>query len=136
MAELGKGTFMRTLFLPFEELDVQSFGYFMQKWWQNGQYRLVTISLETYQSKIKNHVLPVWRGKPIAKITSDDVQDWINGPKMRCLSSKTVREILMIWRKIFGAWARYEPTAVDPSRYIKLALPDPDDIRAFSHAEK
>ena len=73
--------------------------------------------------------------KPIAKIGVEDIEEWVYNVLLQKLSTKTVKEILMLWRKIYSYWARHQKTVNDPTQYITLTQADPDDIDPFDRDE-
>lgn len=111
------------------------FGHYIHQWRKVEANKVAKISFDTYDSKVKTHIEPYWQIKPIAKITVDDIEDWIYNVLLQKLSTKTVKEILMLWRKIYSYWARHQKTVNDPTQYITLTQADPEDIDPFDRDE-
>lgn len=65
----------------------------------------------------------------------DDVENWVYQILTPKLSTKTIKEILMLWRKIYSYWARHQKNTNDPTQYIQLGQTDADDIHPFTRTE-
>lgn len=111
------------------------FGHYISQWRKIEANKVAQISFDTYNSKVTAHIEPYWAMKPIAKISVDDIENWIYNHLLQKLSTKTVKEILMLWRKIYSYWARHQKQVNDPTKYITLTQADPDDIDPFSKEE-
>ena len=134
--QLCMGIFDRdTVFPDSSKRADRYFGYYIHQWRKVETNKVAKISFDTYDSKVKTHIEPYWQMKPIAKITVDDIEDWIYNVLLQKLSTKTVKEILMLWRKIYSYWARHQKQVNDPTQYITLGQADPDDIDPFDRDE-
>ncbi len=136
--QLKLGTFDRDQMFPNSPKRKESYyGYYITKWQNVEQNRVATSSWKTYQSKVNNHIRDYWSNKQIAKITVEDIEDWVYNVliKQKKLSTKTIQEILTLWQKIWSYWARHQPHANNPAQYIKLNKTDPDDIDPFTKSE-
>lgn len=109
--------------------------HYIEEWIKRYQHTVAPSSWSSYSSNIKNHIKPYWGRKDPQYITADDMDSWINDTLLPKLSSKTTREILTRWRKIWQYWARKHPEAKDPSEGITIRLPDPDDPDPFTRDE-
>ena len=134
--QLELGIFDRNKTFPNSKKRPQSyFSYYINDWQTTERHKIAKISLETYQSKIENHIRPYWGHQQIAKINIKDVENWVYNVLLNQLSSKTSREILTLWRKIYRQWARTQQHINDPSQYITIKMADPEDIDPFTKAE-
>ena len=134
--QLRMGIFDRdTVFPDSSKRADRYFGYYIHQWRKVENNKVAKISFDTYDSKVKTHIEPYWHMKPIAKITVDDIEDWIYNVLLQKLATKTVKEILMLWRKIYSYWARHQKTVNDPTQYITLTQADPEDIDPFDRDE-
>lgn len=111
------------------------FGFYIQKWQSVDSQKLAKISYDTYLSKVTHHITPYWSQKQIAKITVDDIENWVYKILAPNLSTKTIKEIIMLWRKIYSYWARHQKNNNDPAQYIQLGATDAEDIDPFSKEE-
>ncbi len=136
--QLKLGTFDRDRMFPNSPKRKESYyGYYIEKWQNVEQNRVATSSWNTYQSKVNNHIKDYWKNKQIAKITVEDIEEWVYNTliKQKDLSTKTIQEILTLWQKIWSYWARHQAHANNPAQYIKLNKKDPDDIDPFNKKE-
>lgn len=134
VAQIKLGIFDRDEFFPnsVKRSDAY-FGFWCQKY-QDSVSDIAPSSRQAYLSKITHHIEPHWDKKPIAKITHDDVERWVNTLK-KTLSIKTIRDVVMLFNSIWGLWARDKPNAVSPTKYIRLKMADSDDIDPFTKDE-
>ena len=134
--QLRMGIFDRdTVFPDSSKRAYRYFGYYIHQWRKVETNKVAKISFDTYDSKVKTHIEPYWGMKPIAKIGVEDIEEWVYNVLLQKLSTKTVKELLMLWRKIYGYWARHQKTVNDPTKYITLTQADPDDIDPFDRDE-
>lgn len=134
-AELELGTFDRARHFPdSKHLKQNQFNYYIDRWISRYQNTVAPSSWHSYHSHIENHIRPHWGLLNPAAITADDIDVWIDG-LLRKLSSKTVREVLTRFRKIWQMYERQYPDAQDPSKGITIRLPDPEDIDPFDREE-
>ncbi|WP_019519362.1 Arm DNA-binding domain-containing protein [Faucicola boevrei] len=134
--QLTLGTFDHAKTFPNSKKRPQAyFGYYINQFLNIEQHKIAQVSFDTYKSKIEHHIRPYWQHIHIAKITTADLENWIYNILLKKLSSKTVKEILMIWRKIYRQWARNQQYINDPSQYITIKQADPDDINPFTKEE-
>ena len=136
--QIEMGTFDRDQTFPHSPKRKTSyFGHYINQWRTTEKSLVSESSWTTYLSKVNNHISAHWAHKQIAKITVEDVENWVYKDliQQKQLSSNTIKEILGLWRKIYSYWSRHQSTANDPSQYIKLNYNDPEDIRPFSKSE-
>lgn len=136
--QIQMGTFDRDQTFPYSPKRKTSyFGHYINQWRTTEASLVSPTSWTTYLSKVENHISNHWTHKQIAKISVEDVEAWVYGDlvKQKQLSSNTIKEILGLWRKIYGYWSRHQSQVNDPSKYIKLNFNDPDDIYPFNKSE-
>lgn len=134
IAQIRLGIFNRDEFFPnsVKRSDAY-FGYWCQRY-KDTTTDIAPSSRQAYLSKIAHHIEPHWANQPIAKITHDDVETWVNTLK-KTLSVKTIKDIVMLFNNIWGLWARDKPNAISPTKYIRLKTADSDDIDPFTKDE-
>lgn len=136
--QLEIGTFERDQMFPNSPKRKASYyGYYISKWENVEKNRVAASSWNTYKSKVDNHISGYWSKKQIAKITVEDMENWVYNIliQQKKLSNKTIKEILTLWQKIWSFWARHQAAANNPVQYIKLTQADVDDINPFTKAE-
>lgn len=111
------------------------FEHYINQFLMVEQYKVAQISYSTYRSKIDHHIRPYWSNYQIANISSDDIEKWVYDVLLSKLSSKTTKEIVMLWRKIYRQWARTQKHINDPSQYLTIKQADPEDINPFTKEE-
>ena len=60
------------------------------------------VTLATYDSHIRNHILPRWSGTPLGDIARIEVKGWVNKKLRPNLADKTVQDILVLFSMILG----------------------------------
>lgn len=134
--QLTLGTFDHAKTFPQSKKRPEAyFGYYINEFLQIEQHRISQVSFDTYKSKIEHHIRHKWQHTHINKITTNDLEHWVYKELLNKLSTKTAKEILMLWRKIYRQWARNQPYINDPSQYITIKQADPDDINPFTKEE-
>ena len=134
-AELANGSFDRARHFPnSKHLKQNQMSYYIDRWMSRYQHTVAPSSWHSYQSHIENHIRPYWGERNPATITPDEVDIWVDGLLCK-LSSKTVREVITRFRKIWSIYERQYPEIQDPSRGISIRLPDPEDIDPFTRDE-
>ena len=134
--QIRMGIFDRNQVFPNSPKRPESyFGHYISIWKNNEVSTVSPTSWQTYLSKVENHIQPYWSKKQIAKVTTEDFEHWVYKILQKKLAPKTIRDLIMIWRTIWGYWARKERNPSDPTAYIKLSSNDSEDIDPFTKDE-
>lgn len=135
-SQLALGVFDRFATFGGSNQHPKHFFYtYIEQWLSVINKTLAPSSLRAYQSKVEHHIRPKWGNKMVAKITITDFEHWVYNELCPKLSNKTIKEIIMIWRKIWEFWARHEANPTDPSKFVKLTISDSDDIDPYTKDE-
>lgn len=133
--ELANGTFDRARHFPnSKHLQQSKMNHYIDRWITRHRHSVAPSSWHSYNSNIENHIRPHWGQLNPASITADHIDEWIDS-LLKQLSSKTTREILTRFRKIWQMYQRQYPEAQDPSKGITIRLPDAEDIDPFDRHE-
>lgn len=134
--QIDMGIFDRHQVFPNSPKRPQAyFGYYIEIWKSNEQDNVAPSSWQSYNSRIDHHIRPYWDKKQIAKVSPEQVEDWVKNQLKKKLSPKTIRDVLMLFRGIWSYWARHERHAIDPTQFIKLSKKDSEDIDPFTSDE-
>ena len=93
-------------------------------------------TLNGYRSYMKRHLLPFFGDTPLSRITSDDIQRYIN-EKAKTLTAKTVKEHLNVLRPIFEAAVEDGLIAKNPctSARVKIIGQKSRKVLAYTESE-
>lgn len=116
-------------------LKSNTFGHFIDLWLDIKRNEMATSGFLAYESKVKNHIRPMWGDRQADQIDHLDLQMWVQKTLMPKLHNKTVREILRIMRQIFTLYRTRNKSAHDPTEGITIRLPDADDPDPFERSE-
>ncbi len=134
--QIKMGIFDRDTTFPDSPKRAEAyFGHYIPLYTDNLTGTVAKSTYNTYTSKIKNHITPYWSKQQIAKINAEKVEKWVNHTLKPNLSTKTIKDIISLWRSIWKYWARHQQNPNDPTQYIKLSTKDADDINPFTKEE-
>lgn len=134
-AELANGTFDRARHFPnSKHLQQNKMNHYIDRWITRHRHSVAPSSWHSYESYIKNHIRPYWGERNPATITADEVDAWVD-QLLSKLSSKSTREVITRFRRIWSVYERQNPDITDPSKGITIRLADRDDIDPFNRQE-
>ncbi len=123
--------------------DRLTVGAFISKWMEDtARPALRPLTFRSYESIVRQHLLPAFGRTPLAKLTPADVQRYTNGKLAAGLSPYTVRNHHAVLRRCLNQAVRWEviprnvASVVSPPRItIEEVRPlTPEDARAFLRA--
>lgn len=133
--ELDAGTFDYARHFPDSPRVKQStFGYYVDLLLSIKKNQLAFSSYRGDESKARVHIKPKWGDTQIEKIDHIELQQWIQ-TDLHHLHNKTVREIVSIMRQTFELYSTRNKKLFNPTKGIKVKLPDNPDPDPFTQAE-
>jgi integrase len=133
--ELEAGTFDYARHFPDSPRVQQStFGYYLDLLLSIKKNQLAYSSYRGDESKARVHIRPKWGDTQIEKIDHIDLQEWIQSDLAR-LHNKTVREVVSIMRQTFDLYSTRNKRLFNPTKGIKIKLPDNPDPDPFTLEE-
>lgn len=94
------------------------------------------LSLSTYESRIRNHIIPEFGGKKLKEIDSVAVQAWVNRlHKVKGLSPKTIKNTYAILKEILQQAVSVHYITVNPCVDIRLPRIEKKEIRPLEENE-
>ncbi|WP_434771124.1 Arm DNA-binding domain-containing protein [Pseudomonas entomophila] len=134
--ELRTGTFNYARHFPQSpKVRTGTLGHFIDLWLDIKRNEMARSGFLAYESKVKNHIRPMWGDHQADQISHLDLQGWVQKVLMARLHNKTVREIVSLMRQIFTLYRTCNKSAHDPTEGITVRLPDPDDPDPFVRSE-
>ncbi|MEV5301122.1 tyrosine-type recombinase/integrase [Amycolatopsis methanolica] len=82
------------------------------------------VTLATYDSHIRNHILPRWSGTALGDIARIEVKGWVNKKLRPNLADKTVRDILVLFSMILGEAVDEGLIGANPCRKLRISFDD------------
>jgi len=94
----------------------------------------------TYDSHIRNHILPRWSGTPLGDIQRIAVKGWVNQTLRATLSDKSCQDILVLFSMILGEAVDEGLIGANPCRRLRITFtkrPErphatPDEVAALA----
>lgn len=106
--------------------------------WLPQWLELRTIEATTQSSdaaRLKRWVEPRWGNVPLARISPEDVQTWVNHELSRNMSPASVAKVYRLLSSSLKAAVRYKKLAVSPCVDIELPTVPPSDERFLTRGE-
>lgn len=134
--ELSLGVFNPAKHFPKSHKNPeQFFGFYIEQWRLVQQKTLAPSSWRAYDNKVARHIAPKWAMVRMANIDINSFEGWVYDDLHPVLSTKTIKDIVMLWRSIWQYWARNQAQAIDPTKFIKLHSKDSEDIDPYTSDE-
>ncbi|SFR00151.1 hypothetical protein SAMN04488564_1011027 [Lentzea waywayandensis] len=76
----------------------------------------------TYDSHIRNHILPRWSGTAVGDIERIKVKGWVNKTLRQNLADKSVKDILVLFSMILGEAVEEGLLALNPCRKLRITF--------------
>ena len=89
--------------------------------WAAAHYVTAT-TRATYDSHIRNHILPRWSGSAVGDIQRMAVKGWVNTQLRRTLSDKSCQDILVLLSTILGEAVDEGLIATNPCRKLRISF--------------
>lgn len=112
-----------------------TFGVYVEKW----LVRRIAEGLRSeidYRSQLDNHILPVFRDRPLAEVTTREIREFISGMRAKLkasgdpLAPRTVRNIYALLRNVFASALRDEIIQRNPCCLAGADIPKNIDSKA------
>jgi hypothetical protein len=87
--------------------------------WSQAHY-VTDTTRATYDSHIRNHILPRWSGTAVGDIMRIAVKDWVNNQLRRTLSDKSCQDILVLFSMILGEAVDEGLIGTNPCRKLRI----------------
>jgi len=116
-----------------------TWGQWADIWWDKRPVEPSTLLRD--RSRRECHIEPRWGNVRIDTITTEDVQDWVDGLAASGLSPSTVARIYTVFSSSMTAAVRAKRIAVSPCQHITLPRQPPaderyltwDEVKAITH---
>lgn len=82
------------------------------------------ITWATYDSHIRNHILPRWSGTSLGDIQRMAVKGWVNKTLRPNLSDRSVKDVLILFSMILGEAVDEGMIGTNPCRKLRLTFDD------------
>ncbi|MGW5053918.1 tyrosine-type recombinase/integrase [Actinokineospora sp. NPDC004072] len=82
------------------------------------------VTAATYDSHIRNHILPRWSGTALGAITRIAVKGWVNKTLKAALADKSAKDVLVLFSMILGEAVDEELIAANPCRRLRITFAD------------
>lgn len=120
----------------FRELRAITFGQMADKWLER-KVGIKASTADAYQSIIRVHLKPRFGRKPLATITTDEIQGFISGLARKGLSDKSVVNVLVVLSRMLRDAVRWGHLNHNPAHEVEkpriqrkeIRLLDPDQVR-------
>jgi integrase len=89
--------------------------------WSQAHYVTAT-TRATYDSHIRNHILPRWSGTAVGDIARIAVKGWVNNQLRRTLSDKSCQDILVLFSMILGEAVDEGLIGTNPCRKLRITF--------------
>lgn len=87
-------------------------------------HRVADITWATYDSHIRNHILPRWSGSAVGDIARIAVKGWVNKTLRPKLSDKSTQDILVLFSMILGEAVDEGLIGANPCRKLRITFDD------------
>ena len=127
LTDINIGNFNYTLSFPNskhakkdnKQNDYITVGELIDKWHNLTESNLMPVSVRTYLSKTKVHILPKWKDIVINDIKKSDIENWIIIELQKKLENKTINNVLIGLRAIFKQAEEDEIVSKNVMKYVK-----------------
>ncbi|WP_219419910.1 tyrosine-type recombinase/integrase [Pseudonocardia nigra] len=89
--------------------------------WSDSHHVTAT-TRRTYDSHIRNHILPRWSGTPLGDIARIAVKGWVNQTLRATLSDKSCQDILVLFSMILGEAVDEGLISANPCRRLRITF--------------
>jgi integrase len=86
--------------------------------------RVAEVTWATYDSHIRNHILPQWSGTALGDIGRMAVKGWVNKTLRGKLSDKSAQDILVLFSIILGEAVDEGKVGANPCRKLRINFDD------------
>ncbi|WP_390619124.1 Arm DNA-binding domain-containing protein [Maricurvus nonylphenolicus] len=133
--EIQAGSFDYSHHFPnSKRLAEFTFGHYLQIWLKIKERQVTEKTIKGYERWCRNYITPKWGKRLIEKIDTIHIEDWISDD-LHKLSSKSIKEIMQIMSQVFDLFGTRKRSHYNPTKAIKVALPDAEDPDVFSRGE-
>lgn len=87
-------------------------------------HHVSTTTWSTYDSHIRNHILPRWTGTALGEVQRMLVKSWANKTLRACLADKSVQDIIILFSTILGEAVDEGLIGANPCRKLRLNFVD------------
>lgn len=94
--------------------------------WNEAHY-VTAATRATYDSHIRNHILPRWSGTALGDIQRIAVKGWVNNQLRRALSDKSCQDILVLFSMILGEAVDEGLIGANPCRKLRITFAEPTE---------
>ncbi|MEV6716203.1 tyrosine-type recombinase/integrase [Lentzea sp. NPDC051208] len=85
-------------------------------------HSVAAMTWSTYDSHIRNHILPRWSGTAVGDIERIKVKGWVNKTLRQNLADKSVKDILVLFSMILGEAVEEGLLTLNPCRKLRIAF--------------
>lgn len=87
-------------------------------------HRVADITWATYDSHIRNHILPRWSGTALGDIARIAVKGWVNKTLRPNMADKSAQDILVLFSMILGEAVDEGLIGANPCRKLRISFED------------
>ncbi|PKW19196.1 tyrosine-type recombinase/integrase [Saccharopolyspora spinosa] len=87
-------------------------------------HRVADVTWATYDSHIRNHILPRWSGTALGDIARIAVKGWVNKTLRANLADKSAQDILVLFSMILGEAVDEGLIGTNPCRKLRISFDD------------
>jgi hypothetical protein len=91
--------------------------------WSNA-HRVADITWATYDSHIRNHILPRWSCTAVGEIARIAVKGWVNKTLRENMADKSAQDILVLFSMILGEAVDEGLIGSNPCRKLRISFED------------
>lgn len=124
---LSKGTFQEPSKILYKE--------YLEEWFQTKQNSIGIQTAKVYKDHLNGKILPALGNLPLSKITTMQLQSFINSLSEKGLSSTTVKKTYEIVRNSLEHAVDFELISKNPAVKVKLPKANKKEMIVWSEAE-
>lgn len=87
-------------------------------------HRVANVTWATYDSHIRNHILPRWSGTALGDIQRIAVKGWVNRTLRPNMADKSAQDILVLFSMILGEAVNEGLVGSNPCRKLRISFED------------
>src|ERR1051326_3712812 len=111
-----------------------TFGEYAEAWLES-RADLKPKTRHQYQSLMRQHIMPTWRAIPLAKITFEDLTQWVARLSLSGLGSSAVRQSVFVMSAALDHAVRSGRLRSNPARGLGLPRPGRRDYVYLTHRQ-
>ncbi|MCK2243666.1 MULTISPECIES: tyrosine-type recombinase/integrase [unclassified Crossiella] len=107
---------------PDPRLAQTTIDEWIRKWTE--AHHVAEVTWTTYDSHIRNHIMPRWTGTALGDIQRIEVKGWVNKKLRPVLADKSAKDILVLFSAILGEAVDEQLIGSNPCRKLRINFND------------